>query len=82
MCWAWAPPLEDGACQDDHLHAPASASFTCSSFTCHLRPEGLRGGGTHVLGVGSKAALAVDRISSRVGLASVAARRSIPFFAP
>ena len=45
-----------------------AASFTCSSFTCHLR-AGV-GGGTCVLGVGSKAALAADRTSSGVGLAS------------
>ena len=22
MCWAWVPPLEYGACHDEHLHAP------------------------------------------------------------
>ena len=48
--------------------ASCAASFTCSSFTCHLR--GGVGGGTRELSVGSKAALAADRTSSGVGLAS------------
>jgi len=44
VCWAWVPPLEDNACQDDHLHAPVcAASFTCTPFTCHLN-KGRRGG--------------------------------------
>ena len=52
-----------------------AASFTCLSFTCHLR-EGV-GGGALVLGVGSKAALAADRASSGVGLASGSPRAAV-----
>jgi len=48
--------------------ASCAAFFTCPYFKCHLRASA--GGGTRVLGVGSKAALAANRTSSGVGLAS------------
>ena len=55
-----------------------AASFTCSSFTCHLKAG--FGGGMRVLGVGSKAALAADRTSSGVGLASGSPRAAAYLF--
>jgi len=57
-----------------------AASFTCSSFTCHLR--GSVGGGMRVLGLGLKAALAADRTSSGFGLASGSPRAAAYRFAP
>ena len=99
VCWAWVPPLEDGACHNEYFRAPVlrgaqhalrllqsdctahsrsldsvlstapntssatscvtspamscAASFTCPSFTCHLR-ESVRGC-TRVFGVRSAA---------------------------
>ena len=55
-------------------------SVTCSSFTCHLR-AGV-GGGARVLGVGSKAAMAADRTSPGVGLASGSPRAAACLFCP
>jgi len=52
----------------------------CPSVTCHLR-AGV-GGGTRVLGVGSKAALAADRTSSGVGLVFGSPRAPAYLFLP
>ena len=60
--------------------ASCAASFTCPSFTCHLRASVV--GGTRVLGVGSKGALAADRTSLGVGLSSGSPRAAAHLFAP
>jgi len=46
VCWAWAPPLEDGACHDEHLTLPSfaapstsSATSCATSFTCGVQSK-------------------------------------------
>ena len=46
MCWVWVPPLKDGACHDEHLHAPVLRA--ASVLVLHVSPKGRRGGAVRV----------------------------------
>jgi len=42
VCWAWVPPLEDGACHNEKLHAPVLRGLHVPIL--HMFPKGKRGG--------------------------------------
>ena len=71
VCWAWVPPLEDGACQDEHLHAP----ILCGAW---VPPLGYGGVGR---GVEGRLGRGPDLFRGRARI-RVAALHRIPFLCP